>query len=142
MRVNQLAKLLGVTPDTVRFYTRIKVLQPRKSHDNGYREYSEKDINRLKFVLSARQLGFTVDDIQEILAQADQKKSPCPTARRLIDKRLHETEQQYLNMVKLRERMVLAVKDWSEKPNKEPTGHMICHLIEEFTATALEEQIR
>lgn len=139
MRVNQLAKFLGVTPDTVRFYTRIEVLKPVKSKVNGYREYSEKDISRFKFVLSARQLGFTVDDIQEILAQADKKKSPCPTVRRLIDQRLHETEQQYLNMVQLRERMELAVRDWSDKPDKAPTGHMICHLIEESTATTFEE---
>ena len=134
MRVNQLAKTLGVTPDTVRFYTRIKVLQPKKSKGNGYREYSEKDISRLKFVLSARQLGFTVDDIQEILAQADKKESPCPTVRRLIDQRLHDTEQRFLEMVRLRERMVLAVDEWSGKPDRAPTGHTICHLIEEFIA--------
>ena len=138
MRVNQLAKSLSVTPDTVRFYTRIKVLQPVKNKTNGYHEYSEKDVSRLRFVLSARQLGFSVDDIQEILGQADMKKSPCPTVRRLIDQRLHETEQRYLNMVQLRERMVLAVKDWSDKPDKAPTGDVICHLIEEFRPTVFE----
>lgn len=139
MRVNELAKLLDVTSDTVRFYTRISVLKPKKRKDNGYREYSEKDISRLRFVLSARQLGFTVGDIQEILAQADKKKSPCPTVKRLIEQRLHETEQLFLSTVKLRERMVIAVKDWSDKPDKAPTGHMICHLIEEFTQINLEE---
>ena len=139
MRVNQLAKTLGVTRDTVRFYTRIKVLLPEINKDNGYREYSKKDINRLKFVLSARQLGFTVDDIQKILAQADKKKSPCPTVRRLIDQRLQETQQLFLSTVQLRERMVMAVKDWSDKPDMAPTGHMICHLIEEFTATSFAE---
>ena len=139
MRVNKLAKTLGVTRDTVRFYTRIKVLLPEKNKDNGYREYSKKDINRLKFVLSARQLGFTVDDIQKILAQADKKKSPCPTVRRLIDQRLQETEQLFLSTVQLRERMVMAVKGWSDKPDLAPTGHMICHLIEEFTETSFAE---
>lgn len=139
MRVNELAKLLDVTSDTVRFYTRISVLKPKKRKDNGYREYNEKDISRLRFVLSARQLGFTVGDIQEILAQADKKKSPCPTAKRLIEQRLHETEELFLSTVKLRKRMVVAVKDWSGKPDKAPTGHMICHLIEEFTQTSLEE---
>lgn len=139
MRVNELAKLLDVTSDTVRFYTRISVLKPKKRKDNGYREYSEKDISRLRFVLSARQLGFTVSDIQEILAQADKNKSPCPTVKRLIEQRLHETEQLFLSTVKLRERMVIAVKDWSEKPDKAPTGNKICHLIEEFTQEILEE---
>jgi DNA-binding transcriptional MerR regulator len=137
MRVNKLAKFLGVTPDTVRFYTRIKVLQPVKSKVNGYYEYSKKDVSRLEFVLSARYMGFTVNDIQEILAQADNKKSPCPTVRRLIDERLDETKQKFLNMVRLRNRMELAVKDWGDKPDKVPNGHMICHLIEEFTEKEL-----
>jgi len=135
MRVKQLAKLLSITPDTVRFYTRIKVLQPNKSKDNGYRDYSEKDISRLKFILSARQLGFTVNDIQEILAQADKKKSPCPTVRRLFDQRLRETEQLFLETVQLRERMQLAVREWSEKPDQAPNGLMVCHLIDEFAST-------
>jgi DNA-binding transcriptional MerR regulator len=139
MRVTQLARLLGVTSDTVRFYTRIKVLQPRKSNDNGYREYSMKDISRLRFVLSARQLGFTVDDIQQILTEADKGQSPCPTVRQLIEHRLQETEQRYLDTMKLRERMQLALEDWNEKPNKAPTGDMVCHLIEGFMATAQEE---
>tara|TARA_R110001592_G_scaffold200586_1_gene449462 strand:+ start:2725 stop:3153 length:429 start_codon:yes stop_codon:yes gene_type:complete len=135
MRVNQVAKLLSVTPDTVRFYTRIKLLQPSKSSSTGYRDYSEKEVNRLRFVLSARQLGFSVSDIQQILAEADDKKSPCMMVRRLIDQRLHETEQRFSEMLELRERMCQAVIEWNDKPNKAPTEHTICHLIEGFSLT-------
>lgn len=133
MKVIEVARLLGITADTVRFYTRIKILNPTKSKANGYREYSEKDVNRLRFVLSARLLGFSVEDIQEILSHADKKKSPCPTVRRLIDQRLHGTEQQFKETLQLRDRMQRAVLDWGQKPDKAPTGHMLCHLIEEFT---------
>ena len=92
MKVREVAKLLGITPDTVRYYARINILNPKRSKANGYRIYSEKDISRLRFVMSARQLGFSVEDIQEIVAHADKKRSPCPTVRRLIDQRLQETE--------------------------------------------------
>ena len=132
VKVIEMARRLGVTADTVRFYTRIKILKPGKNKTNGYREYSESDYNRLRFVLSARQLGFSVEDIQEILNHADKKKSPCPTVRRLIDQRLNETEQRFAETLQLRERMQQAVVEWSQKPDKVPTGHMICHLIEEF----------
>ena len=133
MKVIEVARLLGITADTVRFYTRIKILNPTKSRANGYREYSDKDVNRLRFVLSARLLGFSVEDIQEILSHADKKKSPCPTVRRLIDQRLHDTEQQFKETLQLRDRMQRAVLEWGQKPDKAPTGHMLCHLIEEFT---------
>lgn len=133
VKVIEMARRLGVTADTVRFYTRIKILKPGKNKTNGYREYSEKDYNRLRFVLSARQLGFSVEDIQQILNHADKKKSPCPTVRRLIDQRLNETEQRFAETLQLRERMHKAVIEWSQKPDKVPTGHVVCHLIEEFS---------
>jgi len=139
MRVNQLAKTLGITPDTVRFYTRIGVLHPHKNLANGYREYSEKDVGRLKFILSARQIGFSVDDIKQILAEAELKKSPCQTVRRLLDQRLHETEQRFKETIQLRDRMREAVIEWGSKPDMVPNGHMVCHLIENFTAQGSAE---
>ena len=133
MKVSEVAKSLGITADTVRFYTRIKVLTPNKSKANGYREYSDNDVKRLRFVLSARQLGFSVEDIQEILSHADNQQSPCPTVRHLIEQRLYETEDRLKETLRLKGRMQQALLDWSRKPEKAPTGHMICHLIEEFT---------
>ena len=133
MLVNKVAKLLNVGPDTVRFYTRAKLLNPEKNRFNGYREYSQKDVKRLKFVLTARQLGFSIDDIQQILADADKKRSPCPQVRHLLEKRLQETEELFQEMQQLRERMQKALAIWQRMPDMEPTGEMICHLIEEFT---------
>lgn len=132
MRVNELAKMTSVTADTVRYYTRIGYIHPIKNMTNGYKEYGEKDVARLRFILSARALGFSVGDIGEIIGEAEKGRTPCPLVKRLIDKRLHETEQRFFETVALRERMQAAIKDWSNKPDKAPTGNMVCHLIENF----------
>ena len=66
MKVSELAKSLETTPDTVRYYTRLGILKPNKSA-NGYNYYPPQQISRLKFILSARHLGFSVDDIKQIL---------------------------------------------------------------------------
>lgn len=132
MQVSQLAKRLGITPDTVRFYTREGFLKPKKNRKNGYKEYGEKDMDRLRFIVSARQLGFTVGDIEEIIAVADTGKTPCPLVRQLIGQRLGETEQRFEETSKLRKRMSAAINEWSVKPDRAPTGKMICHLIENF----------
>jgi DNA-binding transcriptional MerR regulator len=76
MRVNQLANETGVSVDTVRYYTRIGFLKPTKNPSNGYKEYCAKEKRRMRFILSARQLGFSVSDIAEILDTADQGESP------------------------------------------------------------------
>lgn len=133
MRVKELANYLSVSAETVRFYTRQGFLSPTKNPVNGYKEYGVKDQSRLRFILSARALGFTVKDIAEILSVAEQKRTPCPMVRMMIEKRLLETEAQYQETVKLRQRMRDAVKTWSGLPDAEPTGDMICHLIESFS---------
>jgi len=130
MLVNQLAKSLSVTPDTVRYYTRINLLQPRINPVNGYREYGDKETRRLKFILSARQIGFSVNDIKNILAEADEQKSPCSTVRRLIEQRLQETEQRFEETIELRDRMRKVLEEWNSLPDRLPTNKMICHLIE------------
>jgi len=132
MKVIELARSLGITPGTVRFYTRIKVLEPKKNKGNGYRDYSEKDVSRLRFVLSARQLGFSVKDVQKILDDANEKESPCPTVRRLIDERLRESEQRFRENVQLRDHMQHAVREWGRNPGEAPIGNMISDLIEHF----------
>ena len=71
MQVNEVAKLLSITPDTVRFYTRSGLLKPQINPDNGYKHYSSSDINRLKFILAARSLGFSIDDVREIFMRTD-----------------------------------------------------------------------
>lgn len=136
MRVNQIANEIGVTADTVRFYTRVGYLNPSKNPTNGYKEYGDKERRLLRFILSARQLGFSVEDIGQILSTAERGRSPCPLVRVLIQQRLIETQKSFQDSVQLRERMTSAIETWNQKPDRAPTGEMICHLIEEFDNTA------
>ncbi len=130
MRVSQLAQSLNITPDTVRYYTRAGFLSPKKNRHNGYKEYSDTDETRLRFILSARRLGFSVSDIREIFAVADTGRTPCPLVRKLIRERLVENQARLDDSLALRKKMITATKDWDKKPDKLPTGKMICHLIE------------
>ncbi|WP_028877584.1 MerR family transcriptional regulator [Teredinibacter turnerae] len=133
MRVTELAKKLNISPDTVRFYTRKGGLRPVKDAANGYKSYTPKDEQRLRFILGARGLGFTVNDIEEILQVSDNHHTPCPLVRELIEQRLQETEARFNEMKRLRDRMRQAVSEWQQLPDADPKGHRVCHLIETFT---------
>jgi len=121
VRVSELASNLEINPDTVRYYTRIGLLHPRKNATNGYKEYDERDISRLNFIISARRLGFSIEDVKHILEVSDQNETPCPIVRTLIEQRLRETESQYQQLTLLRNRMQEAVKLWQELPDRNPT---------------------
>lgn len=57
MNVSDLAREVGIAPSAVRFYERKGVLPPAPRQDNGYREYSDDDLCRLRVVVSLRRLG-------------------------------------------------------------------------------------
>ena len=132
MHVNQLAKSIHVTADTVRYYTRIGILSPSKDPINGYKNYSERDVQRLRFAARARQLGFSISDIQQIVDHADQVGPPCSMVRRLIEQRLGEMEDSLKEAQRLFNRMQAAVAVWREMPDQEPDSTIICSLIENW----------
>lgn len=135
MYVKQLATQMDVTPETVRYYTRVGLLTPVRSKINGYQEYTQYDRRRLKFIISARQLGFSVKDIQQIITQSDQGHCPCPLTRKLITERLAQTEALFQETLKLRNRMHAAIAQWETSPNG-AYGSDICSLIESFVDNA------
>ena len=84
----------------------------------------------MQFILSARNLGFTLSDIKEIIGEANKGKMVCHLVRHILEKRLEETQRNFNEQYELRKRMKKAMKDWKSRPDKAPTGHEICHLIE------------
>ena len=140
MRVKKLANVMDTTPDTVRYYTRIGLISPMKNPENGYKVYGKAVQRRLKFILSARQLDFSVDEIRDILAEADKGHTACTLVREIVERRLAETEKQFQAALLLREKLRKAVNDWQNIPDKAPSGHMICHLIEGEIATISQSE--
>ncbi|GAA0814443.1 Zn(2+)-responsive transcriptional regulator [Colwellia asteriadis] len=130
MKVSQLAKVLNTTPDTVRYYSRIGLIMPIKNTENGYKSYNQQAQQRLKFILSARQLDFSVEEIKEILLVADNGRTACPLVREIVEHRLAETEKKFNDALALRNVLRNAIDDWKSKPDKSPTGDMLCHLIQ------------
>ncbi len=65
MKIGQLAKKVGVSSDTVRFYERLGLVQARR-RDNGYRDYGDEAAALLQFVKLAQELGFTLAEIRGI----------------------------------------------------------------------------
>ncbi|MEH6356970.1 MAG: MerR family DNA-binding protein, partial [Marinobacter sp.] len=112
MKVKDMAQAAGVTPDTVRFYTREKLLAPSRNPENNYQHFSSEDLRRLRFARKARQLGFSLPEIRDILNQADDKHSPCPMVRGVFEQRVAEVERQINELQQLHQRMQKALDAW------------------------------
>ena len=130
MLVSELAKRSGISIETVRYYTRIGLLTPRRTQENGYRRYAVQDVQRLNFIQRAKLLGFSLKDIRQIFERANAGKSPCPQVRDVIKARLAETRKRLEELKHLQARMEEALSMWEAMPDKSPDGNSICHLIE------------
>ena len=130
MYASEIAARAGVTPDTVRYYSKVGMLAPHQNPDNAYYEYSRQDLERLCFIRVAKNLGFTLADIRAIFGDAERGASPCPRVRSLIEKRRQETERKVAALTAQRNHMRDAIAHWTALPDSQPDGHSVCALIE------------
>ncbi len=129
-----LAKRTNVPLFTVRYYTRIGLLKPSRDLRNGYKIYKPSDRDRLKFIAAAKELGFTLAEIEEILDHAVHGDSPCPMVREIVEKRVVENREKIRQLRMLQKRLESVLNMWRSMKNADPNGHSICHLIESFAA--------
>ncbi len=125
-----LAKESGVPLYTVRHYTRIGLLNPRRNLQNNYKIYQPSDAVRLRFIVAAKSLGFTLAEITEILDRAEHGKSPCPMVREIIVKHIEENKRKIRDLQKLQKKMEHSLGDWTNLKDSMPNGTSVCHLIE------------
>lgn len=86
-KIGHAARQAGVTVETVRYYEREGLLNTAHRSEGGYRLYGEADIERLQFIRKAKALGFTLEDIAELLQLQDGDGSQAQVRER-VRKRL------------------------------------------------------
>ena len=92
-RIGELAKLANVTPDTIRYYEKQQMIDPEVRTEGGFRLYTDNDLQRLRFIRYARQLGFTLDSIRELLSiRIDPAHHTCQESKSIVQARLDEVE--------------------------------------------------
>lgn len=131
MKVSQVSKLLGVSPDTIRYYSRIGIVLPARA-GNGYKDYGPKEVQALRFALRAKQLGFSLTDIKALLEISRSGETPCPKVREIVQRNVESLSEAIEESLKLYRRMQNALDDWQSKPDLPPDSQTICALIEGF----------
>jgi MerR family mercuric resistance operon transcriptional regulator len=83
LRRAELARRTGANLETVRYYEKAGLLPAPPRTANGYRSYDTAHQRRLRFVLRARELGFSLEEVRALLRLVDERDQPCAEARRL-----------------------------------------------------------
>ncbi|HGX92094.1 MAG TPA: MerR family transcriptional regulator [Candidatus Tenderia sp.] len=129
-KVSDLSKVAQTTPDAIRHYVRIGLLTPSRNPENGYKLFSEIDVKKVQFIRRAKELGFSLKDIKTIIDHSNRGHSPCPSVRKMIQRRIEKNRIKLAEMNRLQQRMDQALHTWQAMPDGEPDGDAICYLIE------------
>jgi MerR family Zn(II)-responsive transcriptional regulator of zntA len=115
LRSAELARLAGVSTDTLRHYERKGLLARTRRSANGYREYAASDLDRVRLVRGALAIGFTLDELARILNVRDRGGAPCHQVRALAGTKLTEVETQLRELTSLRDELRRLLRNWDAR---------------------------
>ena len=102
MRIGELAKSVGVTPDPIRYYEREGLLPLADRTPSGYRDYGPEVVDDLQFIKKAQALGLKLNDVREVLEISSGGRPPCQHVRATVSTRLTEVERRLKELRALR----------------------------------------
>lgn len=121
MTVASLARRVGVTPDTIRYYERIGLLTPPARTPTDHRRYDDTAVDRLRFIQGIQRLGLRLDDIRELLILRETERCPCEPAASMLRQRLDQLDAQIAQLSTLRDELRRFVAHIPAEDCPEPT---------------------
>lgn len=111
-----------MSADTLRHYERKGVLARPRRALNGYREYPEEALERVKLVRCALAVGFTLDELAGILNVRDAGGAPCHEVRALAATRLSDIESRLCDLKVMRDELRRTIRLWDARLSKVEPG--------------------
>lgn len=103
MTIGQASASSGVPPKTIRFYEELGLLKPAERLANRYRAYDDSNIQTLRFIRRARDLGFSLEEIDKLLALYRNRRRASEDVKRLALGHVAELDQKIAELTRIRD---------------------------------------
>ncbi|MBE9060269.1 heavy metal-responsive transcriptional regulator [cf. Phormidesmis sp. LEGE 11477] len=128
LKIGEVSKQTDVAVGALRYYEDLGLLKSKRG-DNGYRYYSPEAIKQVQFIKKAQSLGFSLDDISEVLNVHQQGDVPCELVQSILQEKIEKLEAQIQEMTVFKDGLEQYRDSWAaSKPHPKPGD--ICPLIE------------
>lgn len=136
LTIGALATATATKIETIRYYERIGLLPKPARTPGNYRAYDQTHLARLSFVRRARDLGFSIDAVRDLLRLDDQKRRQCSSVGPIANKHLAEVERKIADLNALR-------RELRRLMNQCESGAITgCRVIETLSPRAVTDESR
>ncbi len=115
MRSGELARLSGVSTDSLRHYERLGLLPRPPRTGGGYRDYPSTALARVRLIRNALSIGFSLTQLTAVLKLRDRGEFPCREARRIAETKLRQLRVHIKNLTAMRRHLETILKDWDAR---------------------------
>ncbi len=115
LTVNGVVQATGLSRETLRYYEKMKLLNPARRAANGYRVYVADDLQRLEFILRTKKAGFTIRKIRELLDLKKSVSATCRLGRDMANEQICHVDEQIAALIDIR----TILTDFAEQCEKE-----------------------
>ena len=131
MKIGELAKATGLSTKTIRFYEAEGLIPDPPRTYSGYLAYAEPDVDRLGFILKAKRLGLSLDEIKGILHLHDWSEPTCVHVRSLLQEKVTQIETVIQDLLGFKEELESLRDQATSLVDCRPLGGNICSIIEQ-----------
>ena len=129
MLIGDLAKLSDVTPATIRFYEELGLLSRPRRSPAGYRHYVETAIEELRFIKKGQGLGFSLEEIGEILKMSREGETPCGHVLDMAQRNLAAADERIRHLQAFRDRLAAQITRWKDRSATACSAGGLCEII-------------
>lgn len=134
LKIGEVAKQTGVAVGALRYYESLGLIQSERG-ENSYRYYAPEMVQQVQFVKKAQSLGFSLEDVGEVLTVHHQGDVPCEFVQSLLQEKIQQLEVQIQQMNAFKAELKNYRDRWAtDQPHPQPGD--ICPLIETVQLTA------
>jgi DNA-binding transcriptional MerR regulator len=130
MQIGIVAQNTGLSVDTIRFYEKESLIAPTQRSAGGYRLYDERTVERLQLISRAQQLGFSLQEIRELLLIEDGDSGGCSHVRDLIAAKSKQVRAKIVGLRQIERRLEKAQKQCSAALTKSCNAE--CPVLQEL----------
>lgn len=142
MKIGELANAVGLNSASIRYYESVGLLKHSDRTMANYRVYGEEHMERLRFIVKGKQLGFSLDEIKDILLLHDQNHPTCVHVRSLLEEKVRQVDVMLRGLGEFREELVRLQNFAGDMVDCRPSGGRICSIIEGSKLKGAEAAIR